>query len=393
MAWDSTGEKWKYRRRLLTPTFHFKILNDFLSIHQKHATKLVDLLQERVGKKEFNIVPYLSLCVLDIICETSMGIDIHAQFGQNSEYISSVFSICELIQERQKSPWLWPDFIYNLLYQGKLTKKYLDILHNFTNRVIDNRIEKRHEEKHSVSETTQYVTDSKRHILAFLDLLLEQYDEGNITREGISEEVDTFMFEGHDTTAASLQWVIHLIAIHPEVQQRLHKEVDDFFASVSDGGDISPDQLKNLIYVECAIKEALRLFPSVPLLGREVTHDCKLGEYDIPKGCNVFVAPMALHLHPNVWKDPLIFNPDRFLPGRNHGRNPFAYVPFSAGPRNCIGQKFALMEEKIVVAAILRHFKIFSTQKTQGIRKSPDIILNSADGVMITLERRETYEN
>ncbi|CAB3983422.1 cytochrome P450 4V2, partial [Paramuricea clavata] len=347
-------------------------------------TSTVELLQAKAGKGEFDMVPYITLCVLDIICETSMGFDIKAQFGSNPEYTKTVFSMCELIQERQKYPWLWPDTIFNMTSSGRKHKKALDILHGFTNKVINDRIKQRKEHQDTnedASDVTAIYSSSNRRIRAFLDLLLEEYDQGNITKEGVREEVDTFMFEGHDTTAASLQWVIHLVGHHPDVQSRLQKEVDNFFESVPVDGNIKPDQLKDLNFLECVVKEALRLFPSVPLLVRDLTEECKFGPYHIPEGCSVLVAPMALHRNPEVWDDPDTFNPDRFLSETNVGRNPFAYVPFSAGPRNCIGQKFAMMEEKVVLASIIRHFHIKSTQLTEDIKITPELILKSTNVV------------
>ena len=390
----STGNKWKSRRRLLTPTFHFKILNEFVCIHQKQSAVLIELLQAKADKGEFDIVPYITLCVLDIICETSMGVDIEAQYGSNSKYSETVFSMCELIQERQKSPWLWPDIIYNMTSSGRKHQEALNILHGFTNKVINDRIEQRKEKQvtnGNLASVTSIYSSSNHRIQAFLDMLLDEFDQGNISKEGVREEVDTFMFEGHDTTAASLQWVVHLLGCHPDVQSRLQKEVDKFFESLPADGNIVPGQLKDLFFLECVIKEALRLFPSVPLLGRDLTKECKLGPYHIPSGCSVIVAPTALHRNPEVWDDPESFKPERFFSETNTARNPFAYVPFSAGPRNCIGQRFAMMEEKVVLASIVRYFNITSTQVTDDIRKSPEIILKSMEGIMVRLETRTFY--
>ncbi|XP_028416571.1 cytochrome P450 4V2-like isoform X1 [Dendronephthya gigantea] len=387
----SAGSKWKSRRRLLTPAFHFKILNGFVSVYQKQSAVLVQLLQAKAGKGEFNIVPYITHCVLDIICETSMGFDIKSQFGRNSEYTEAVLSMSELVQERQKSPWLWPDLIYNMTSSGKKHRKNLNILHDFTNKVINKRIQQRKTQKSGnpcSSDTTALYSPSNRPIRAFLDLLLEEYDQSYLTKKDVREEVDTFMFEGHDTTSASLQWTIHLLGHHPDILSRLQTEVDEFFECLPNDGNIKPDQLKDLNFLECVIKEALRLFPSVPLIGRELTEECKFGPHLVPKGCSVIVGPMALHRDPEVWDEPDVFNPDRFLPENNIGRNPYAYIPFSAGPRNCIGQKFALMEEKVVLATILHHFNIKSTQATDDIKISTELVLKSINGIMVKLETR-----
>ncbi|XP_028414066.1 cytochrome P450 4V2-like [Dendronephthya gigantea] len=229
--------------------------------------------------------------------------------------------------------------------------------------------------------------------------MLKEYDQGNITKEGVREEVDTFMFEGHDTTAASLQWIIYLRSIYPDVQSRLQQEVDIWYESLPADGKINPEKLKDLSYLECVVKEGLRLFPSVPLFGRELTEECKFASWlkesknkifqvRVPEGCSIIVASIGLHRNPEVWDDPDTFNPDRFLSENNVGRQPFAYVPFSAGPRNCIGQRFAMMEDKIVLASIIRHFNIKSTQSSDDIRKSAEIILKFTSGIMVELETR-----
>ncbi|XP_028415838.1 cytochrome P450 4V2-like [Dendronephthya gigantea] len=191
---------------------------------------------------------------------------------------------------------------------------------------------------------------------------------------------------GHDTTAAPLQWIIRLLGINPDVQSRLQQEVDIWYESLPADGKINPENLKDLSYLECVVKEGLRLFPSVPLFGRELTEECKFVR--VPEGCSIIVASIGLHRNPEVWDDPDTFNPDRFLSENNVGRQPFAYVPFSAGPRNCIGQRFAMMEDKIVLASIIRHFNIKSTQSSDDIRKSAEIILKFTSGIMVELETR-----
>ncbi|XP_015750892.1 PREDICTED: cytochrome P450 4C1-like [Acropora digitifera] len=141
----------------------------------------------------------------------------------------------DLVQKRQKSPWLWNDVVYNLTPSGREHSKCLDILHDFTHMVIDERIAQREAKKSKPQESEEdhenveenAFTRKKR--LAFLDLLLEAYGNGEITREGVQEEVDTFMFEGHDTTAAAITWALYLLARHPEIQRKADEEVDNFF--------------------------------------------------------------------------------------------------------------------------------------------------------------------
>ncbi|CAB3993734.1 cytochrome P450 4V2-like isoform X1 [Paramuricea clavata] len=193
--------------------------------------------------------------------------------------------------------------------------------------------------------------------------------------------------EGHDTTASSLQWAVHMIGKYPDVQSQLQNEVDRFYESVGDNA-VTADRLKELHYLECVIKETLRYIPSVPLIGREISEDCQFGPYFIPKGCGLSMILKPLHHDPGVWNEPETFNPNRFLTDNVTGRNPFAHVPFSAGPRNCVGQRFAMMEEKVVLSSIIRHFNIKSTQITENIRITADSILSSTDGILVELETR-----
>lgn len=141
--------------------------------------------------------------------------------------------------------------------------------------------------------------------------------------------------------------------------------------------------------MEYVLKESQRLLPSVPFYSRTTTEDCYLGNFFLPKGSAVTISPLALHKNPEVWPAPLDFDPDRFLPENIKGRHPFAFLPFSAGPRNCIGQRLALLEEKLVLAHVLRHFKIQSTQSYDELQLCSELILRPKEGVFVTLTERQ----
>jgi len=306
-----------------------------------------------------------------------------------SPYFNAVFRMSELVQQRQTCPWLWSDAIYQWTRSGSEHEACLKILHEFTDKVIDERIDerevkKRDQNKQRNSETTEeqekdVFTRKKR--LAFLDLLLEAYDKG------VREEVDTFMFEGHDTTAAGITWALYLLGRHPKMQQRVNEEVDTFFEQRSE--KLTVEDMKELRYLECVIKESQRLFPSVPFFSRSTTEDCYLDGYFVPKGTAVGVSTIGLHRNPEVWSAPLDFNPDRFLPENSQGRHPFAFVPFSAGPRNCIGQRFAILEEKTILAYILRFFHVSSKQSFDEMKTCAELITRPKDGIFVSLCRRK----
>ncbi|XP_007517755.1 cytochrome P450 4V2-like [Erinaceus europaeus] len=385
----STGNKWRSRRKMLTPTFHFTILEDFLDVMNEQANILVSKLEKHVNQEAFNCFFYITLCALDIICETAMGKNIGAQSNDDSEYVRAVYRMSDLTVQRVKMPWLWLDFMFYMFKDGWEHKRSLKILHNFTNSVIAERANemKRNEECRNDNRGP-----SKNKCRAFLDLLLNVTDdEGNkLSHEAIREEVDTFMFEGHDTTAAAINWSLYLLGSYPEIQKNVDKELEEVFGN-SDR-PVTLEDLKKLKYLDCVIKETLRLFPSVPLFARHLTEDCEIAGYKIMKDSEAVVFTYALHRDPKYFPDPEEFKPERFFPENSQGRHPYAYVPFSAGPRNCIGQKFAIMEEKTILSCILRKFWVESNQKREELGLAGELILRPSNGIWIKLKRRNTKE-
>uniref|UniRef100_A0A670IR26 Cytochrome P450 4V2 n=1 Tax=Podarcis muralis TaxID=64176 RepID=A0A670IR26_PODMU len=386
----STGSKWRSRRKMLTPTFHFTILDDFLEVMNEQANILVQKLEKHVDKEPFDCFLYITLCALDVICETAMGKNIGAQQNKDSEYVQAVYRMTDLIYKRQRSPWFWSDLLYLMFRQGREHHRTLKILHNFTDNVIEEKArELKNQEKHGSDVVSNGEQRRRKVRRAFLDMLLNATDDdGNkMNYLDIREEVDTFMFEGHDTTTAAMNWCIYLLARHPEAQRKVHHELDEIFGN-SDR-HVTMDDMKQLRYLDCVIKEALRLFPSVPLFARKLSEECYIRGFRVPKGVDALILPFALHRDPDVFPEPEEFRPERFFPENAAGRHPYAYVPFSAGPRNCIGQRFAQMEEKTILATILRRFSVESAQRRDQLDLVGELILRPDKGIWIQLKKRK----
>lgn len=210
-------------------------------------------------------------------------------------------------------------------------KFVIKTLHAFTNRVIK---ERKATFKNTSNETDDYLPKKR---LAMLDLLLSVKEEnGGIDENGIREEVDTFMFEGHDTTSMCLCFTLMLLANHSKIQERIFNEIMNVFGQ--ENRNPTYHDLQNLHYLELCLKESLRLYPSVPLISRTTNVDINFPSgYFLPKGVSILIHIYDLHHNPDIFPDPETFNPDRFLPENCTERHPFAYLPFSGGPRNCIG--------------------------------------------------------
>uniref|UniRef100_A0A0N5BAY0 Cytochrome P450 n=1 Tax=Strongyloides papillosus TaxID=174720 RepID=A0A0N5BAY0_STREA len=380
----SKPDKWKPRRKLLTPAFHYDILKDFVFVFNKHAKTLVGKFDKLSNKDEFvDIFHTISLCTLDIICEAALGIDINAQ-NVHTEYLEAVFKMKYIIHQRQIKPQYYSDFMFNTIGDGKEHDKCVKILHDFTHTAINKR-KKMAEECGGIRK----LMESERHEdssykMAFLDLMLEMNAKGDLPMDGLLEEVDTFTFEGHDTTSAAMNWFLHLMGANPEIQAKVHMEIDEVL-----GEEIRPvnfDEIGRLKFLEACLKETLRLYPSVPLFGRTTVEEVEINGFKIPSGTGIAIIPAMVHKDPKYWKDPEIFNPYRFID--NDLKHPYCYIPFSAGSRNCIGQRFAMMEEKCVIANIMRQFKVQTQLRTDEMRLSAELIIRPMYGNYIKFTKR-----
>ncbi|XP_069959762.1 cytochrome P450 4C1 isoform X2 [Cherax quadricarinatus] len=380
----STGSHWQTRRKLLTPAFHFKILEQFVDVFNKQSSKLVSILQKKADGKPFDIFDDITLCVLDALCETAMGRSINAQDDRNSEYVQAVKRITALIQYQEFRPWLRNDFLFKLLGYAKEYDACLKILHNMSTSTIR---EKKKYLKNNKNKTAVHQEDDvlgKKKRLAFLDLLLE-YAEDNpeFTEEEIRKEVDTFMFAGHDTTASAVNWTLYNLGLHPDIQDRVQEEVDDIFGQSDAPATL--DDVRQMKYTEMCIKESIRIFPPVPIVFREIKEDVVINNYRIPAGTTIALAIYKLHRDPEQFPDPEVFDPDRFLLENVNKRHPYSYVPFSAGPRNCIGQKFAMMEMKILVSSILRKYRVESVTPREHLKLINELILRPLNGNILKI--------
>ncbi|XP_058818787.1 cytochrome P450 4C1-like [Topomyia yanbarensis] len=389
----SKGERWFQHRRLITPTFHFNILDGFCDVFAEHGTVLVNCLEPYADTgKPVNVFPFITKAALDIICETAMGVKVNAQTAGENEYAKAIYDISELFLQRIIRPWLYPNFMFKLSKYGRKHKKVLDIIHGYTKKVIRDRKEALLRKRTiagngaSPAEVTEDIYGAKKR-LAFLDLLLQGNEKNNqLTDDDVREEVDTFMFEGHDTTTAGMSWALFLLGLHPDVQDKVHQEIDSIFA-----GSDRPATMKDLNemkLLERCLKETLRLYPSVSFFGRTLSEDVTIGGYHIPARTLIGIQAYHVHRDERFFPDPEKFDPDRFLPENSESRHPFAYIPFSAGPRNCIGQKFALLEEKSVVSSVLRKFKIRAANTREEQKINHELITRPKDGIKLFLEKR-----
>jgi len=383
----SSSAKWKRQRKLITPTFHFQILEQFIGIFDSQSDILIKKLEKEVGGEEFDIFPYITLCALDIICEAAMGTSVNAQNHADSEYVYSVKEMCRIVIERTISPLKMWDILFSFSKDFHKEKKALSILHGYTNSVI----KKRREELINSSKTATINDDDDTGIkkrLAFLDMLLQCSVDGEpLSHENIREEVDTFMFEGHDTTTSGISFILYCLARNPEIQEKVVEELRSIFVDDKKRSPTYQD-LQDMKYLEMVIKESMRLYPPVPMYARILEEDVEFDGGILPKGLSLTIYAFGLHRQADLFPDPEKFDPERFSLEKSTGRSPYAYVPFSAGPRNCIGQRFAMLEMKSTVSKVLRHFDLLPVPGHEPILIS-EAVLKSENGLPVRINKRD----
>lgn len=238
------------------------------------------------------------------------------------------------MHKRSFSFWQRFAILYRFTDAYKESSEALKVLHGETNRVIKLRRQMLEETNiHNMSDAEKSEDIGGKRRLAFLDMLLiAQMEGGGLTDREIREEVDTFLFEGHDTTSSAIAFSIYLLSQDEQVQQRAYEE-----AMALQGRE-----KESMRYLEAVIKETLRLYPSVPFYSRKVQEDLQIGKLMVPKGASVSTLAYMVHRDEKNFPNPEKFDPERFMVAEKD-LHPFAFVAFSAGPRNCIGKYACLI--------------------------------------------------
>uniref|UniRef100_A0A8C2M1D4 Cytochrome P450 4A10 n=1 Tax=Cricetulus griseus TaxID=10029 RepID=A0A8C2M1D4_CRIGR len=321
------GQPWFQHRRMLTPAFHYDILKPYVKT-MADSVRLMLKMSYQSPSICWNI------------------------FHQN-------------------------DTIYSLSSNGRMANQACQLAHDHTDGVIKLR-------KDQLQDEEELEKVKKKRRLDFLDILLfARMENGDsLSDKDIRAEVDTFMFEGHDTTASGVSWIFYALATHPEHQQRCREEVQSL---LGDGSSITWDHLDQMPYTTMCIKEALRLYPPVPAIVRELITPVTFPDgRSLPKGVSVTLSIYALHHNPKVWPNPEVFDPSRFA--SDSPRHSHSFLPFSGGARNCIGKQFAMNELKVVVALTLLRFELLPDPTRVPI-PLPRLVLKSKNGIHLHLKK------
>ena len=317
----STNQKWFNRRRVITPTFHFKILEQFFEVFVKHNQILLGKIGQKADGKIFDIFPLVTASVMNALCETAMGCEIKAE---DFEYLEAVKDLGYHVAERFLTPWQRIDFLFNLTSTKRAQDRCANIMHKFTTKIITDRREKLSNEK---SENLENLDDDDvglKKKMCLLDVLLQSTIDGKpLSNDDIQEEVDAFTFAGHDTTTNTICFTLFTISKFPEVQRKLNEEIQ----RVIGDGEVTFKVINELKYLDLVIKETMRLYPPVPIIARRLHEEVDFGDFIAPANANYNLIFYTLFKNPDVFEKPEEFIPERFL---NAEKSPYAFIPFSA---------------------------------------------------------------
>lgn len=382
----TSSKKWHSRRKLLNPAFYFQLLEDFLFVMNDQAEILTEKIEHvSISGEPVDFFPLMCRCALDVVCETAMGKGIGAQTNNESSYVKAMENAGAILFYRAVSPWLHNDTLFALSPSGRDMRRNLEIINGFTNNAI---AERKKQFAGRLSDIPQVDEVGRKRRVAFLDLLVEASQDGTVLSDtDIRDEVNNTVFAGHDTVAFNTSITLYLFATHPQYQKKVQEELQEIFGD-SDRPPTSAD-LGRMVFLTMIIKESLRLYPSIPQISRKLTQDLKLGGHHIPAQTEILLFIYLLHRDPVSFPDPDKFDPERFSPEKVKERHPYSYAPFSAGPRNCIGQKFAMMEEKVVLSTVLRRFDVEAKVPADQLLYLPELSMKPKNGLYISFKKRE----
>ncbi|XP_068085804.1 cytochrome P450 4C1-like isoform X1 [Anabrus simplex] len=360
-----TSQTWKKQRRVIAPSMQYKILDSYIPVFNKQSRILVDKLKKFADGNTFNLMSPLVAFTGYTISETAIGAPMNTDFEEDS-IADIIRRAIHMISQRALKPWLLVDAFYDLTAMGKEQKKVEEILHKAGNSLLSSKLEEYREMKSSGSITDKWMKKADSIIDNFLRS--SETEGAELDEQLLKDEVCTALIAGTDTTATTLCFTLLLLALHPTIQTAVFEELKEVFADDWER-DVRSEDVKEMKYLSRVIKETMRLFPVVEIIPRDVDEDIELKTCTLPAGSSCMIINYFVHRDPRYFPDPERFDPDRFLPERSIDRHPYSYIPFGAGPRICVGFKYAEMVMPIVLATVLRKYRVLPVVPYEDLQK------------------------
>ncbi|MDL1310912.1 cytochrome P450 [Yersinia pestis] len=352
----SEDEEWKRIRTLLSPTFTSGKLKEMFPIISQYGNVLVKNMRQESKKGKFiNLKEIFGAYSMDVITATSFGVNIDSLNNPQDPFVEKVKKLLKfdffdpLFLSITLFPFLTP--IFEAMSISMFPKDVTEFLKKAVNRMKENRLQ-----------------EKEQHRVDFLQLMINSQNSKDVESHKALSDLELvaqsviFIFAGYETTSSALSFILYELATNPDVQTKLQQEID---AALPNKAPVTYDILVQMEYLDMVVNESLRIYPIAGRLERVCKKDVEINGVLISKGTVVMIPSYVLHRDPQYWPEPEEFRPERFSKKNKDDINPYIYMPFGNGPRNCIGMRFALMNMKLALVKVLQNFSFQTCKETQ----------------------------
>ncbi|XP_066138543.1 cytochrome P450 4c3-like isoform X2 [Euwallacea fornicatus] len=380
----SKGLKHKTERKLLQHMFGPKFLEGYSKLFQKHAQNLLQVMENNVGKEAFDVLHILHECAfkatMDIIVEHKNDDTI-----DYTVYPKLVRRFYHIFSQRILNFWMHWDLTYKLSRYFKEEQEMRDVVSKFSEVCKNRKLGETSERANSQTKLSEM--PEKRETPSVVEMMFQMVEANpeSLTEEEFIDHVVTFVATSQDTQSSAIAFTLMMMGIHKAIQNNV---LEELYNVLGDSKELRLENINKLQYLEMCIKESLRLFPLGPFLPRDVVQSFNLGKWTIPVGCAVILGVYNVHRDPKHWEKPEEFYPEHFTQEAVAKRHPYAFLPFSNGPRRCIAQQYSYVNMKIVLANLLLNYEIECPFTMKNLKLTTDVSIRPIDGYMVNISKR-----
>jgi cytochrome P450 len=366
----SEGETWRHHRRIMAPAFDLRSVAGYAPIMTEVTQELLAKWDALPEPRELDVAAAMMHATLHIISR--------AMFSSDSDEIVDVVESGVNQYQTMVRPSLLDLLHFPLWLTRLIAPLPTEGIFNEFDKKVDQLLTERGREPDA----------EPKDLLARLIAARDTETGGGMTPKEVRDQVVTIFMAGHETTSQALSWTWYLLSQHPEAEAKLHDEL----TTVLEGRTPRYEDIADLRYTRMVIEESMRLYPPAHTFGRQPIAADEILGHRIPAGAEVLIMPWLLHRKPSLWENPNRFEPERFSPERAAARPRFAYIPFGAGPRICVGAAFAMAEAMLILATIAQRYRL---HRKPGHPVEPQglITLRPRYGLQMQLERRQDLKN
>ncbi|XP_033761677.1 cytochrome P450 3A8-like isoform X2 [Pecten maximus] len=372
-------DHWRNVRNVMTPTFSAKKLRQMTPLINSAGDRMMENIESKIATDEdIDMHTLLEAFTMDVIASTGFGLKIDSQKNPDDPFLKNTLAL-------KKSKWsaIVAAFIMFLPFMSRLGRSlgitFAKEATSFFLKATKDALKERRANPGVYADFMGIMADAGD---------AEQQDKSSgktlLTETEIASNAVMFFFAGNDTTSSTLTFVMYHLAIYPDICDKVIQEIDDKL------GKTVPDydNVHDLTYLEMCINETMRLFPVNARVDREASRDVTIGNIEIPKGMIVNILVVAIQRDPEFWPEPEKFIPERFSAEAKANMDPFVFLPFGAGPRNCIGLRLALLTMKMAIARMLQTYRPIKSPNTQVPIEIKKLAIRP-DGFVMKFERRK----